>query len=342
MKNILARELLTAALILGLSACAGRMAPGDEQPEIFRKVVGTWDWAGRPGTCRDEPHTLSFTPDGRFMLLQVVPASPTDTSARVVRYEIRGHTDSTIRAAIVDPPETRRTPTGETVVWDLVLINLDEYRWHRTDWREGGMTAPLIRCTAGARASADSGTGSSRGITLQIPDSIAAFQMSERKDFGGADGVMLRYRRADGLTGDVFIYAGPDLEKDCDIACARDVIRREGDDFIGSFPELIRRGYVDSIAVASDSALTPPPNSVWRLGRHMRFRTIRDGSPQWSDFYVYYLPDYRVKIRASYARDSSAARAIGQLAAAAAPTIAGSRRAALPDKDNDGKRPKKE
>lgn len=117
---------------------------GATLPPIFARVAGTWDWPGRPGSCRDEPHTLSFTPDGRFMLLTF--AKPVDsTGTREVRYAVRGHTERSVRGAIVD--ETRRTDAGQLVVWDLVLVTPTSYRWHRTDWEEGAFTPEVVRCT---------------------------------------------------------------------------------------------------------------------------------------------------------------------------------------------------
>ena len=161
-------------------------------------------------------------------------------------------------------------------------------------------------------------TPDSSGITLSVPDSIGAFRMIHRKDFEeAADGVMLRYHRAaDSLQADVFAYAGPAFDAECDSACAREVLRREGDEFVAAFPELQRLGYVDTITVASDRTLTPPAGAPWRMGRHLRFHQHRQGRPEWSDFYLYYLPGYRVKIRASYPPDSTRAVAAGQLAAA--------------------------
>jgi hypothetical protein len=52
-------------------------------------------------------------------------AKPVDgfdgNKAAVWRYEIRSRGRASVRAAIVDPPETRKTPSGELVVWDLVM-----------------------------------------------------------------------------------------------------------------------------------------------------------------------------------------------------------------------------
>jgi hypothetical protein len=105
---------------------------------------GVWDWAGRDGTCRDNPHTISFSPDQRYMVLTFPHPIDSATGKREARYEIRGQTRNSIRGFIID--ETRRTEGGELVVWDLVLTSPNSYRWHRTDWAAGSYTAEVIRC----------------------------------------------------------------------------------------------------------------------------------------------------------------------------------------------------
>jgi hypothetical protein len=98
---------------------------------------------------------------------------------------------------------------------------------------------------------------------------------------------------------------------------------REGDDFVGAFPELVRRKYADTIAVASDRPLSPDSAAPWRLGRHLRLFERQAGRPRWSDFYLYYLPGFRLKVRATYAPDSALAAAVAQFASDAMPAITG-------------------
>jgi hypothetical protein len=52
-------------------------------------------------------------------------------------------TPTRIRGAIRG--ETRRTDSGVPVVWDLVMIGPDEYRWRRTDWRFWQFTRGVLR-----------------------------------------------------------------------------------------------------------------------------------------------------------------------------------------------------
>jgi hypothetical protein len=194
--------------------------------------------------------------------------------------------------------------------------------------------AALLSLSCGAELR---GQDAGRGIDLRVPDSIGAFRRIQRKDFEDpSQGVMLRYRRADSLTADLFVYPGPDLAKKCDLACAREVLKREGDDFAQVFPEMIRRGYVDTISVASDSALTPDSAASWRLGRHMRFLERQGGQPRWSDLYVYYLPGFRLKVRATYLPEPALAAGIAQFAASAVPAVTGPPPASSDDGSLDG------
>jgi len=43
--------------------------------------------------------------------------------------------------------EKRLDEKGRPVVWDLVMLNENEYVWHRLDWRPGELTSRIHRCT---------------------------------------------------------------------------------------------------------------------------------------------------------------------------------------------------
>jgi hypothetical protein len=73
--------------------------------------------------------------------LQVDPDRPTE-----VRYEVREHSDKAIRLFMVQPAESRGTDAGELVVWDLILVSRDTYRWRRLDWPASGRTRDVVRC----------------------------------------------------------------------------------------------------------------------------------------------------------------------------------------------------
>ncbi|MEM8661098.1 MAG: hypothetical protein AAGF35_09450 [Pseudomonadota bacterium] len=62
----------------------------------------------------------------------------------VLTYQIIGHSENGLRAVLEG--EERRTPSGNVVVWNLLLMNKNEFCWHRADWRKGSCTNPLKRC----------------------------------------------------------------------------------------------------------------------------------------------------------------------------------------------------
>jgi hypothetical protein len=147
---------LLMGLIVAWSFVASAASPALQSPPkstIFEELTGTWDWAGIRGSCRDNPHTISFSVDQQFMTLtyrrpfkpdaelQLDPLRPTE-----VRYEVRERSRKAIRVFLVQPVETRRTDAGDLVTWDLVLLSRDAYRWRRLDWPASGGTRDVVRC----------------------------------------------------------------------------------------------------------------------------------------------------------------------------------------------------
>lgn len=176
--------------------------------------------------------------------------------------------------------------------------------------------ALLASATAGAQ---DAGHAP---VSLRVPDSVGAFAMAERKNFDDpALGVMLRYRRADSLRVDVFVYPGADLATRCALPCATKALDDEIGAFIAAFPEMVKRGYVDSIAVAKQDTLTPAAGDRWQLGRHVTLRMSQGGKAERSDYYLYYLPGFRVKLRASYVPDSTNVVAVSDFAGRVIPAL---------------------
>lgn len=115
--------------------------------QMFTTLPGTWDWRSDSIPCGPMRHTISFTADHQLMVIRAVTPW-TDSSGvkdSVAEYEIRRVTRSSIRAYIRG--ETRRTPGGRPVVWDLVLTSPDSYTWHRTDWLSWGQTGEIRRCS---------------------------------------------------------------------------------------------------------------------------------------------------------------------------------------------------
>ena len=112
----------------------------------FVILPGTWGWTTDSGLeCHENPHDLSFSDDKSSMLLAFHQPlkNPSEKAEQTVRYRILA-TAPHLRMKIEG--ETRTTPTGELVVWDLVLLSRNKYCWHRTDWRRGACTASNERC----------------------------------------------------------------------------------------------------------------------------------------------------------------------------------------------------
>lgn len=142
-------------ILVALTAWAGRVRPYSipQGADIRTQVAGRWDWTSHSAPCTDSAHVIAFPGDGKVMTItqqsRWVDSLGRDRS--VATYDILRTTSSSIRGAIRG--EERLTSDGRPVVWDLVLVGPNEYRWHRTDWPSvWGYTRSIIRCGAGAPA----------------------------------------------------------------------------------------------------------------------------------------------------------------------------------------------
>ena len=158
-----------------------------------------------------------------------------------------------------------------------------------------GRTAGTIAPTAKKEASKE------QTITLTIPDSIGGFRLADRDNYEDpALGSRLRYVGADSMSADLFLYPGPVVGAPCDTAMAVKAMADQIAGFREGFPTMIERHYVDEIAVARDDRLEPAAGVRWCAGRHLTLDVIRDGIPQHSDYYLYVLSGYFVKLRITY------------------------------------------
>jgi hypothetical protein len=160
---------VAVAIVVALTAWAGRVHPYSvgAGSDIRTKVVGRWDWTRRATPCADSAHVIAFSDDGKVMTIaqQNRWVDSLGRDRTTTTYDILSATRSTIRGAIRG--EERMTSEGRPVVWDLVLVGPDEYRWHRTDWSSiWGYTAGIVRCDP--RAPKRAFTGSRR------PSSVVA------------------------------------------------------------------------------------------------------------------------------------------------------------------------
>jgi hypothetical protein len=147
-------------ILTGIGLWASRVRPYfvPAGVDIRTRVAGRWDWTNRGSPCGDSAHVIAFTGDGKQMTItqqnRWVDSLGRDRTTST--YDIQSVTRSTIRGAIRG--EERRTPDGLPVVWDLVLVSPDEYRWRRTDWSTSwSYTAPVVRCDPSAPRRATAG-----------------------------------------------------------------------------------------------------------------------------------------------------------------------------------------
>ena len=106
---------------------------------------GTWTW--KKGECTKDTQVYSFSDDGKAMYLYskdgVVANEKGDLEVDIV-YQILDESRSTIRTIIEN--EYRETENGKPVVWDMNLINDNQFCWRRADWPRGECTASMYRC----------------------------------------------------------------------------------------------------------------------------------------------------------------------------------------------------
>lgn len=139
-------------VIVGFTSIAVSCAPASESAhagaapaEVFSVVAGRWGWVEGTHTCESNPHTISFSPDWRFMYFLYPEPVDTSTGRREATYEVRGYTPYSIRAFLLH--ETRTDRMGELVEWDLILLSKDLYVWRQSDWPIDASTNPLERCS---------------------------------------------------------------------------------------------------------------------------------------------------------------------------------------------------
>ena len=158
--------MIAAVISLGCAACGGsqpahrapaqpepprvealpaqRPIEAEQEPALVGELsTGTWGWPEGTSSCEANPHSISFSDDRTVMeIRRAQPLASTGETTTVYDIEHIGH--DVVRGRIRG--ETRRTPGGKLVVWDLRLVAPGAYCWHRTDWDTGGCTDIIRRC----------------------------------------------------------------------------------------------------------------------------------------------------------------------------------------------------
>ncbi|WP_308365253.1 MULTISPECIES: hypothetical protein [unclassified Microbulbifer] len=136
------KKLISIGTVLA-SGCAS--APKSIEAPIASVLPGTWGFS-ETEECSRDPQTISFSPDGKKMYVAYRLAGEAGSGdiRKTFTYRVGAQTGNLLRLNL--DGETRASPTGDPVSWDLVLLNRDSFCWHRNDWREDECTKAVLRC----------------------------------------------------------------------------------------------------------------------------------------------------------------------------------------------------
>lgn len=156
--------------------------------------------------------------------------------------------------------------------------------------------------------------GRTLSTRLTPPERVGGFRLASIRQMEGRAGGQMRYRSAEGLELDAFLYPLPDLpgcEQDCAAAAADAEVR----DFRAALPALAGAGEFDSLAVMTDEQVRVEQGGAAAVGRHLRMRGAARGRPVRSHLLVYGVGSYLARVRATFppgARQDSLARAFAE------------------------------
>jgi hypothetical protein len=164
-------------------------------------------------------------------------------------------------------------------------------------------------------------------VALRLPQAIGEFRFVGRQDFDDpSQGAMFRFRHADSLQADVFLYPGPDLDTNCALACARTALKGELDGFRTALEDVQARGQLERFRILSGADIPRPADAPWAIGHRLHLQVRVAGVEEHSEYWLVYLRGVRMKVRSTYvetaARTAALERFLGDVADAfAVPTV---------------------
>ena len=168
------------------------------------------------------------------------------------------------------------------------------------------MLVSAIGCAGGSGAAAAAPTpvsdaGGIPDVSLRLPQEIGDFRFVGRQEYEDAShGAMFRFRTADSLVADVFLYPGPDLNTDCPLDCARRLLKSEHEGFRNALGELKRLGRHEAYKHLSNAAIPRPADASWAIGHRVHGQVSTDGVHRHSDYWLVYLRGTRLKVRSTF------------------------------------------
>ena len=132
-----------AVCVCGMSGCVpvdGRVGTG-----AIAHVAGTWGTTGQLA-CDQAPQTISLIDRGERLLFRTPrPLRMLDgTMSDSVYYKVLKAEGERIWMFVEG--EYRLTDAGDPVVWVLVMVDPNTFKWRRTDWSKESFTRPVKRC----------------------------------------------------------------------------------------------------------------------------------------------------------------------------------------------------
>lgn len=168
----------------------------------------------------------------------------------------------------------------------------------RLAWfRAAVLVAALLALRVPDAAAQKAGDGELLSFTP--PVEVLGFRLTNQQSSPEA-GAELRYQqpgRAEWI--DVYVYPAT-VESPCDRACDSVAAHTQTDGFKALIPELLRRGYYDSLRVEGDERVGFESGGKLLSGRHVRLRGGRAGAVISSQFYLVPAGVVLVKVRATY------------------------------------------
>lgn|SRR5882724_4602259 len=152
MRPAMRKQILFASLLTSLLLPAGAaFAAPTGQTDPVALIPGVWDWANRPGSCQDNPQTLTLSPDRLRLTLEFKKPVLPKPGAKPQKSEVYKILDARARLLhTVVEGEPRKDPKGQPLTYDFVFASEDSFCWHRSDWPKGQCTKMMVRCSKAA------------------------------------------------------------------------------------------------------------------------------------------------------------------------------------------------
>jgi len=168
------------------------------------------------------------------------------------------------------------------------------------------MRFPLLAAfavTALLRAAPDAAAQRPDSVSFSFSPPVTAggLALVGQEMLEGGGGAHLRYQKSgDSDWIDVYVY--PALaDSGCTAGCDSVAVHRQSDDFAGLIPELLQRGYYDSLRVAQDQRVGVAAAGRTFRGRHLVLKGGREGRRITSQFYLVGAGPVLVKFRLTHA-----------------------------------------